>query len=241
MNAPESIPAPGGASPGAASVAAPGQQQLVFFDLDETITRHDTLFPYALGFLLRKRPWRIPLLATVVPPVIGFLLGRNDEGKVKEAFIKATLGGSRRAAVEAWTASFVPRLLARGLFADAVKTVAEHRRRGDYLVLMSASTNLYVSDIARELGFDETVCTQVRWNGDTLDGSLTTPNRKGREKARCFTSLKGRHQGLATVAYGNSFSDLPHLCLANRGVLVNGSAKARLAAESFGVSCVEWS
>jgi phosphatidylglycerophosphatase C len=242
MPPPESITAPGGASPGVASgAAAPAQQQLVFFDLDETITRHDTLFPYALGFALRRKPWRIPLLATVVPPVIGFLLGRNDEGKVKETFIKATLGGSRRAEITEWTARFVPRLLAGGLFADAVERVAEHRRQGDYLILMSASTDLYVPAIARELGFNETVCTQVRWDGDTLDGSLTTPNRKGREKARCFTSLKGRHPGLPTVAYGNSFSDLPHLCLANRGVLVNGSAKARLAAESFGVSCVRWS
>jgi phosphatidylglycerophosphatase C len=214
---------------------------LVVFDLDETITRHDTLFPYALGFLLRKRPWRLPLLATVVPATIGFLLGRNDEGKVKEAFIKATLGGSSRSEIEAWTSRFVPRLLARGLFADAVERVAEHRGRGDYLVLMSASTDLYVPVIARELGFNETICTQVRWEGDALEGSLMTPNRKGAEKARCFTALRARHVGIPTVAYGNSFSDLPHLCLANQGVLVNGSAKARFAAESFGLSCVEWS
>lgn len=226
---------------GAVPVEAAGQPRLVVFDLDETITRHDTLLPYAIGFLLRKRPWRIPLLWRVVPPLIGFLRGRNDEGKVKEAFIKATLGGSRRSQLTEWTARFVPRLLSRGLFADAVEKVAEHRRQGDYLVLMSASTDLYVPVIARELGFNETICTQVRWDGDTLEGSLTTPNRKGAEKARCFTTLSVRHQGLPTVAYGNSFSDLPHLCLANRGVLVNGSAKARFAAESFGLSCVEWS
>jgi phosphatidylglycerophosphatase C len=219
---------------------SPPQRQLVVFDLDETITRHDTLLPYATGFFLRHRPWRIPWLLGVLPAVIAFLFRRVDEGRVKEAFIRATLGKARRSEIQAWTARFVPRVIAHGMFADAVEKVAEHRRRGDYLVLMSASTDLYVPTIARELGFDETICTQVRWDGDILDGSLITPNRKGAEKARCFNALRERHAGLRTIAYGNSFSDLPHLRLASQGVLINGSSKARRAAQSFGVSCVEW-
>jgi phosphatidylglycerophosphatase C len=220
--------------------------QLVFFDLDETITRHDTLMPYAWGFMLRYTPWRIPLLLGVLPAALEFLLrlpqgsGGPDIAFVKEAFIRCSIGGSHRSTVERWTARFVPRVIAKGLFADALKQLAEHKRRGDYLVLMSASTDLYVPAIARELGFNEAICTGVRWDGDRLNGSLTTPNRKGAEKARCFTAQVERNPGRSTVAYGNSFSDLPHLRLANRGVLVNGSAKARRAAESFGVICVDW-
>src|SRR4051794_39902527 len=110
------------------------EPKLVVFDLDETITRHDTLLPYAIGLLVRKRPWRLPLLLGVLPGIIGLLRGRNDEGRIKQAFIKAALGGSRRAVIEAWTARFVPRLLERGMFADALERVAEHRRQRDYLV-----------------------------------------------------------------------------------------------------------
>jgi phosphatidylglycerophosphatase C len=214
--------------------------QLVVFDLDETITRHDTLLPYATGFVLRHRPWRVALLATVLPATVEFVVGRADEGRVKESFIKATLRGSRRSEIDAWTARFVPPLIARGTFADAMARIADHRGRGDYLVLMSASTDLYVPAIARELGFDETICTGVRWEGERLNGSLTTPNRKGEEKARCFTALREKHPGLETTAYGNSSTDLPHLRLANHGFLVNGSARARQAAQSLGVACVDW-
>ena len=94
--------------------------QLVVFDLDETITRHDTLLPYAIGFAARRKPWRLPLLATVVPSTVGFVVKRNDEGRVKEAFIKATLGGSSRSEIDSWTARFVKPLLANGSFTDAM-------------------------------------------------------------------------------------------------------------------------
>jgi phosphatidylglycerophosphatase C len=214
--------------------------QLVVFDLDETITRHDTLLPYALGFVTRRKPWRLPLLATVAPSTLEYLLGRADEGRVHESFIKAALRGTRRSDIDAWTARFVPPLIANGTFANAMERIAEHRSAGDYLVLMSASTDLYVPAIARELGFNETICTGVRWNGDRLDGSLTTPNRKGAEKARCFIALSEKHPGKDTTAYGNSSTDLPHLRLATHGFLVNGSEKARHTAKDLGVACVDW-
>ncbi|HVW71187.1 MAG TPA: HAD-IB family hydrolase [Steroidobacteraceae bacterium] len=215
--------------------------QLVVFDLDGTITRRDTLLPYAWGFVVRSKLWRLPLLLGVFPSVVGYLLRKNDEGRIKAAFIRCALGGSRRSEIDRWTAQFVPRLLRAGVFNDAMERIAEHRGAGDYLVLMSASTDLYVPVIARQLGFAETICTEVRWNGDRLDGALTTPNRKGEEKARCFTRLREKYSGTSTTAYGNSSADLPHLRLATHGVLVNGSTRARRRAAELGITCVDWS
>ncbi len=213
--------------------------RLVVFDLDGTITRHDTLVPYVIGFLAR-RPWRLLRLVRVIPALILFALRRADHGKVKEAFIRATLRGHTRAELEAWTERFVPALLDRGVFADALETIAAHRRDGDVLVLMSASPDLYVPEIARRLGFAETICTGVQWDGEHLVGKLTTENRRGAEKARCFEALRQRYPGLATVAYANGPSDLDHLVLADQAVLVNGLAPTRLLAERAGIRCATW-
>jgi phosphatidylglycerophosphatase C len=217
---------------------------LAVFDLDGTITRSDSLGPYVLGFLMQKpwpaRIWRMLALVRVAPTVIRFFLRLADEGQVKSAFIKATLGGATRSDLDAWTARFLPQLLERGLFAAAVAQIAVHQRQGDHLVLMSASTDLYVPAVGRALGFAEIICTGVRWDGDRLDGELTTPNRRGEEKARCFTALREQHPGLAAAAYGNASSDLPHLRLADQGVLVNGTPSARRAAARDGITCVEW-
>jgi HAD superfamily hydrolase (TIGR01490 family) len=225
----------------ASSAAVPG---LAVFDLDGTVTRRDTLWAYALGFLMQQPwptlTWRIVGLLRVVPPLVAYILRVADEGQVKAAFIKATLGGNTRSDIDAWTARFVPQLLERGLFAAALQQIAVHRRQSDYLVLMSASTDLYVPAVGRALGFAEIICTGVRWDGDRLNGELTTANRRGEEKVRCFTALREQHPGLAAAAYGNTSSDLPHLRLAEQGVLVNGTSSARLAAARDGITCVEW-
>jgi len=213
---------------------------LAIFDLDGTITRHDSLVPYALGFVLRRRPWRLAALLLVLPALLRYAMGRIDRGTLKSAFIRATLGGCTRNDLARWTAIFVDRLVARGLFAQAVEAVQAHARAGDHLVLLSASTDLYVPAIAHTLGFREVICTGVRWNGDRLDGALTTPNRRGEEKAHCVAALLARHPGMGSVAYGNAASDLPHLKLVERGVLVNGSACARRQALRLAVTCASW-
>src|SRR5579885_639178 len=214
--------------------------RLAIFDLDGTITRRDTLAPYVFGFLRRKRPWRLPALLFVLPALLGCGLGLVGRGGLKSAFILCALGGCRRKSLEKWTETFVAELLAHGVFPEAVEAIQAHARAGDHLVLLSASTDLYVPAIAHALGFREVICTGVRWNGDRLDGALTTPNRRGEEKAHCVAALLARHPGMGSVAYGNAASDLPHLKLVERGVLVNGSACARRQALRLAVTCASW-
>jgi phosphatidylglycerophosphatase C len=213
--------------------------QLAVFDLDGTITRHDTLIQYVLGYL-KTRPWRVFGFLLALPAVLRYALGGQDRGALKASVIHWTLGGSTRAELDAWTARFVPRLLERGVFKDAMERIAGHRRDGDLLVLMSASPDLYVPAIGRQLGFSEVTCTGVSWNGDRLDGALTTPNCRGDEKVRRFEILRGRHPGVPSAAYGNAASDLPHLRLADHGVLVNGNDEARRQAGKLQVTCEHW-
>ena len=213
--------------------------QLAVFDLDGTITRRDTLLPYVTGYLNRER-WRWPGLLRVVPAVGLFVVGKADHGQLKSSLIKATLSGTTRSQITDWTEKFVRGLLEDGLFADARAKISTHRAAGDRLVLMSASTDLYVPAVARALGFHEVICTGVRWEGDRLRGDLTTPNVRGAEKTRCLKELQQRYPQLTSVAYGNASSDLDHLRAAHHGFLVNGSATARQMAADLGVVTVTW-
>jgi phosphatidylglycerophosphatase C len=212
---------------------------LVVFDLDGTISRHDTLLAYLTGFL--RHNWtRWPRLLGSAPALLGFVTGIVDRGQLKAALMRAVLGGCTRVVVDTWTARYVTLLLDRGVFADALTAIAMHRGRADTLVLMSASPDLYVPEIARRLGFIETICTGVRWRGEHLDGGLSTANCQGPEKARRFVELRSRHPQELSVAYGNSASDFDHLKLADEAWLVNASAELRRAGERAKFHCVTW-
>jgi phosphatidylglycerophosphatase C len=174
-------------------------------------------------------------MLTLCWTVLLFALRLCDHGQVKSAFIRSTLRGQPRAKIQAYTAEFVPAVLANRVFADALARIEEHRKAGARLVLMSASTDLYVPAFGAALGFDEVICTGVQWDGDRLDGHLTTPNRRGEEKTRCFQALRAAHPGLTTAAYGNAGSDLDHMRLADQPLLVNASAGTKREAEKLGV------
>ncbi len=214
-------------------------QALAVFDLDGTLTWHDTLLPFLAGYAMRNperlmRLWRLP------PAVLGYL-GGHDRGTLKGRLIQLAMGGETRVAVDGWAKHWVGAMRSRGLFRPAALAALEaHRSAGDRLVLLSASPDLYVPLIGRMLGFELTVCTEVAWQGDRLDGALASENRRGEEKRRCVEALRARFPGLPVAAYGNSASDLDHLASVDRPLLVNASAAARRRAARLAVPCGEW-
>ncbi|HKU90326.1 MAG TPA: HAD-IB family hydrolase [Steroidobacteraceae bacterium] len=211
---------------------------IAIFDLDGTITRHDTLFPLVVRWLAR-RPWQLARLVLVLPATLRFFFD-HDRAALKQSLLRATMRGAPRAALAHFASEFVRDTIANRSFHDALSTVRRHRDAGHYLVLMSASVDFYVPEFARQLGFDQVISTGVRWEGDRLDGTLTSANRRGEEKARCLQALLAQRPDEDTYAYGNSASDLPHLRLVRRGMLVNGSLAARREAAELGVACVDW-
>ena len=211
---------------------------IAIFDLDGTITRHDTLFPLVLR-ILSRRPWQLLRLLLVLPAALRYCFDR-DRGALKQSLLRATLRGMPRADLAAVCGRFVRDKIAGGCFRDALDAIRRHRDRRHHLVLMSASVDFYVPEFARQLGFDEVISTEVLWDGDRLDGTLISANRRGEEKARCVERIFAAHGDVDSFAYGNSASDLPHLKLVRHGVLVNGSLAARREAAALGVACVEW-
>jgi phosphatidylglycerophosphatase C len=211
---------------------------IAIFDLDGTITHHDTLFPLVLRYLAR-RPWRLPRLVAVLPALLRFAFD-HDRGILKQSLLRATMRGAARTDVDALAREFVRDKIENDCFRDALATIRRHRDARHHLVLMSASVDFYVPEFGRQLGFDQVISTEVKWMGDCLDGTLTSANRRGEEKARCVRQLLHEHGDVDSFAYGNSDSDLPHLRLVKHGQLVNGSLAARRHAAELGVSCVDW-
>lgn len=217
----------------------PAAPRLAVFDLDGTLTRADTFGPWVLGLLARHplRALRLPLL---IIPSLGYLLGITGRGGLKGAILRLLFRGLRRETIEQWTAQYVQLVVPARMFTEALAALRAHQAAGDRVVLLSASPDLYVPRIGAELGVHETVCTQVRWQGERVDGRLAGENRRGEEKLRVLERLRQAYPALPVIAYGNSESDLPHMFLCEQAVYVNAgpALSDRLAARGF--RCVNW-
>jgi phosphatidylglycerophosphatase C len=213
---------------------------VALFDLDGTLTWHDTLFLFLMSFL-RRYPARTLALWRLPFALGSFLIRNHDRGLLKSRVIRMVMGGATRSVVDACADSLVGSLGPHHRFRPAALAALEaHRAAGDHLVLLSASPDLYVPRIGRSLGFERTLCTEIEWRGDRLVGTLKTANRRGAEKLRCLAWLRTQYPDLPIVAYGNSASDLDHMQHADRALLVNGNAGARALAARWGIPTSDW-
>jgi phosphatidylglycerophosphatase C len=216
-------------------------RRVALFDLDGTLTFGDTLRQFLASFL-RLHPrrclglWRLPFA------VVEYAARDRDRGRLKSRVIRMIMHGESRTVIDACAESFVSTLGTRRRLRPAALAVLEsHRAAGDHLVLLSASPDLYVPRIGRDLGFERTLCTEIVWRGERLDGALRTANRRGAEKLRCLEWLRTEYPGLPIVAYGNSASDLEHMRHADTALLVNADAAARARAAQWGIPTADWS
>ena len=213
---------------------------VALFDLDGTLTWRDTLLPFLRGFLARH-PHRTLGLWRLPNALYGYWRNR-DRGELKSRVIRMIMAGVRRPVIDAWAAAFVDGLKPKRRFRPLGLAVVEaHRAAGDHLVLLSASPDLYVPLIGRLLGFERTLCTEIEWQNDRLDGHLKTPNRRGEEKLRCVEWLREQYKNQPIIAYGNSASDLDHMRHTDRALLVNGDAAARRLAAKWNIAVSSWS
>jgi phosphatidylglycerophosphatase C len=212
---------------------------VALFDLDGTLTWRDTLLPFLWGYI-RKHPLKLTRLWRAPAALIDYVR-RGDRGELKSRLIRMVMAGEPRARIDAWAEEFVAGLHAGGrLRSVALGVLRAHVEQGDHPVLLSASPDLYVPRIGRLLGFERTWCTEVRWNGDRLEGTLKTPNRRGEEKSRCLEQVRAQYAGLPVIAYGNALSDVDHMRLSERALLVNGNAGARRAAQRLNIPVSDW-
>jgi phosphatidylglycerophosphatase C len=220
--------------------AKPAEKPWVaLFDLDGTLTWRDTLLPFLTGFL-KRRPHRALGLWRMPWALAGYWRDR-DHGILKSRVIRMLMSGERREVVDAWAELFVNDLRPKGRLRPLALAILEtHRAAGDHVVLLSASPDLYVNRIGRLLGFERTLCTEIKWRGDRLDGHLKTENRRGEEKLRCLNWLREQYPGMPIIAYGNSASDLDHMRAADRALLVNADSSARRLAAKWNIEVSSW-
>ncbi len=189
------------------------------FDLDGTITVRDCVVP----FLCRLAGWHRMAGAVVGQPARSLAAaGRRDRDAIKEIAVGGVFRGRRVADVAAAGETYAQHIATSWLRADVCARLDWHRARGDRTVVVTASLAPYVRPLARRLGIENVLCTDVVTHGDVYGDRLAGGNCRGPEKARRLRRWIDEAD-LAAVeiwAYGDSRGDTEMLAMADRPHLV---------------------
>lgn len=194
---------------------------LAVFDLDGTLTRRDTFLPFLISYGRRYRRL-FPLLTMPFP--MGLYAARMiKDSTAKERLLVRFFGRQPMDRVEEHAKWFCRNWLPRRLNPAVVDRMKQHRDDGCRVLLVSASPSLYVPAVARFLGINEVICTNVGVTDRKCLGRLSGPNCKGATKLDRLRDYLSRADAPAgSFAYGDSRHDLPVLRWVTHGRLVRG-------------------
>ena len=185
------------------------------FDFDGTLSRRDSLVPFLRR--LCGDPRVLGAVLTRLPVLLAAAAGRVSRGRAKEALLRPLIGGRRLADVEPVAGAFAERLVGTGMWPPGLERLEWHRGRGDEVVIVSASPELYLAPLGRVLGVRAVLATGLEVDAaGRLTGRLRGDNVRGAEKvARLDAWLEG--DPAEVWAYGDSDGDRELLARADHG------------------------
>ena len=184
---------------------------LALVDFDHTVTTCDTYARFLRGLAtpaqLASARWRVG------PWVAGYRLGLVSAAALRVRVTRLAFAGRDQAEIEAagerYAAGHLPGLLRPGM----MERIAWHRARGDTVVLVSASLDVYLRPWCERHGL-ELLCNRL----EAVDGRLTgryLGGDRGRHKASDIRARYDLSRYARIHAYGDSREDRPMLALAH--------------------------
>jgi phosphatidylglycerophosphatase C len=221
-------------------------QRYAVFDLDETITTQGTWGRF-VSQSIRHKPFKlINLWARAGVAQFIYKVGSQERISVKQGMLRRSLSGQSRASLDALAEVFADDEMRSGLRPGAVREIEARRAAGDRIIIASAGADLIVEAIAKRLDIETVVSTKLAWNGGVCARNFGSENCYGDGKLvmlrKCLETFDDFQREAAHITvYTDSYSDLPVLKYADKGVAVNSDSKLRKAAEVYDFEIVDWS
>ncbi len=215
-------------------------RRAAFFDLDGTL-----LAVNSVGLWLRRERREGRLSKRQVARALFFFAGyRLSIVNIDDALDQAlqTIKGSPEARIRQTTHQWYREEVAHRAAPGAFPVVAQHRERGDLLVLLTSSS-LYASEMARDqFGLHEILCTRYDVQDGLFTGTAPRPYCYGAGKLALAERL-AREQNVdlsASAFYTDSYTDLPMLDRVGSPFAVNADPRLRWEARRRGWPHLDW-
>jgi len=189
------------------------------FDVDGTLTTRDCVVPF-----LREINGTLATVAGLArrPRAVVPALARRDRDALKAVAATVVFRGRSWRAVETRGERFADVVARQWLRDDTVAQLRDHRQLGHTVVLVSASFAAYLRPLARHLGADDVIGTELEVDDAGLcTGRLAGGNCRGPAKVerlhRWLDDRAGGRRAVELWAYGDSAGDRELIADADHG------------------------
>lgn len=199
-----------------------------FFDFDDTLAKGDSILPYLIYCIKRGLAPKRQL----VKAAFAFLHWKlkPSTGRAAKETTLSFIKGRTVEEMDRIAHDFFLEVQSKAIFSSCLKEINDLRNRNVRIVVVSASSDVYMRALPHFLRVQDVICTEC----EVVDGRYTGKvgkNCKGEEKVRRIQQWL-EAQGLAidrerSSGYGDSPSDAPMLLLTGTPVLVNPKKKLR--------------
>ena len=183
---------------------------IAFFDFDGTLTRADSFLAFLRFFRGRAAYWRG--LVALSPWVALYGLRLYPNHRLKERFFGYFCRGVREADLRRVGEEFAATCLPGLCRPELVARLAWHRQRGDEVVVLTASSAIWLGGWCRAQGV-ELLGTAFAVRDGRYTGQLAGPNCHGRRKRELVAVRLAGRAYAETFGYGNAPDDNPFLSL----------------------------
>ncbi|WP_235840727.1 HAD family hydrolase [Corynebacterium liangguodongii] len=194
-----------------------------FFDLDKTIIATSSAFAFGKEFLNNGLITRQEALEIYWTKASYMLTGHTSEqmDSTRDLLAQMTAGWSVRD-INHITTTTMHSVVTPAIYSEARELIASHRAAGRDIIIISASPAILVEPIARELGVDLIVATELEVVEGRLTGTITR-YLKGEAKAEAVAQFAATHgyDLAASYGYSDSATDIPMLEMVGHPIAVN--------------------
>jgi putative phosphoserine phosphatase/1-acylglycerol-3-phosphate O-acyltransferase len=191
--------------------STPGPKVAALFDLDHTL-----LAGFSAGAFIRERFTSGRMspreLGESLLGALSFALGRTGFSGLMAASTAAYRGLAESVLMDLGEEVFVKHL-ATQIYPESRALVRAHQQRGHTVAIVSSATRYQVEPLARDLGIEHVLCTQLEVEDGVFTGRVVHPTCWGEGKATAARDFAaGREVDLAqSTFYTDSAEDLPLL------------------------------
>lgn len=208
-------------------------RNISLFDLDKTLVISNSSFAFGAYLYKKKVVSTIPIICSV-GTYLTHQMGALSLHSLHHSIFRWLFKGQLLKNFDVLAQEFVPQYLSDSLFHPVYKKLIEAKNNGDYTVILSSSPDFLVAQFAKFFEVDEWSASLYETNQNLYFDSISSI-MTGVCKAEYMTALSQRLKIplSQTIAYSDSYLDLPFLKNAGKAVAVRPDRKLRAMCQDF--------